>query len=393
MCKLNFIHIKSIQSVMKTIRHYFDLSIGYSLFLPKLIKALILPLIIVLLVMSNASANYKFPQYDNIYVNDYAVLLDEEARDRIMAYLQEAGAVHGVQITLLTIASLSHYDSAPFPRIEGFATALFNHWGVGDSEKNNGVLILISHSDRKMRIEIGSGYSSSWDHKMKTVIDDVFLPYFKSNDYRLGIEKGVIEVVYLTTNQYPTGIENSMFSKLKHKATLALKKVGAWAYAVLALIGGLLVAGVRYLWRKRPRSCDVCANKMTLLNEVEDNKYIEEPQQLEEYIGSVDYDVWRCNNCSKADVYRYKSLFTSYRLCSECQYQTLAVETSILEHASTTSQGLKRIDYRCKNCNFTDYETRVIPRKSESSSGGSGSSGGGSFGGGSSSGGGASGSW
>ena len=62
---------------MKTIRHYFDLSIGYSLFLPKLIKALILPLIIVLLVMSNASENYKFPQYYNIYVNDYSVLLDE----------------------------------------------------------------------------------------------------------------------------------------------------------------------------------------------------------------------------------------------------------------------------------------------------------------------------
>jgi len=81
-----------------------------------------------------------------------------------MAYLQEAGAVHGVQITLLTIASLSKYDAAPFPRIEGFATALFNHWGVGDSEKNNGVLILISHSDRKMRIEIGSGYSSSWGY-------------------------------------------------------------------------------------------------------------------------------------------------------------------------------------------------------------------------------------
>ena len=41
--------------------------------------------------------------------------------------------------------------------IEDYANKLFRQYGIGDSKKNNGVLILLSIQDRKCRIEVGYG--------------------------------------------------------------------------------------------------------------------------------------------------------------------------------------------------------------------------------------------
>lgn len=51
--------------------------------------------------------------------------------------------------------------------VKRFATRLFNSWGLGDRQKNNGVLLLVSTGDRRVEVEIGRGlnqvgYGERW---------------------------------------------------------------------------------------------------------------------------------------------------------------------------------------------------------------------------------------
>jgi uncharacterized protein len=85
-------------------------------------------------------------------------------------------------------------------------------------------------------------------------------------------------------------------------------------------------------------------------------------------------------------------MFTSYASCSGCGAKTLKSETTTVTSATTTSEGLARVDESCAHCSYTNSYTRTIPRVQESSSSSSGSSSSSSSGG-SSSGGGSSGSW
>lgn len=370
----------------------------------------VLVIFFLLIFQATTSANsFTFPDYDNIYVNDYADLLSDEVERDLTTRLKQAEQ-QGTQITLITINNLSDYGAGP--KIEPFATALFNRWGVGDAKKNNGVMILVARNDRKMRIELGSGYPSSRDYQMKGIIDGVFIPSFKRNNYSRGIKNGTIATInaitqplYRKSTQKKPKVSNFKSSPYEgisvSKPSVNLSEMGLWDYIVyqvkqmglaalafFAPILGALVMGVRALWRRYPRNCSVCESKMYRLPENVEDEHLEGAQKLEEYLKSVDYDVWRCQVCFRIDIYRYKNWFSRYKVCEECGYKTLQATTTVLEYATTSSERRKRIDYLCKYCKFTDYEIRTIPRRRESSSSSSGS-----FSGGSSSGGGASGSW
>ena len=99
-------------------------------------------------------AKSALPEYENIYVNDYAQILDNDAEERIRNSLKELYQYRQIEMTVLTITSMGNYDSRG--PIELFSTRLFNKWGIGDADRNDGVLILVSRNDRKMRIEIAA---------------------------------------------------------------------------------------------------------------------------------------------------------------------------------------------------------------------------------------------
>merc|ERR1712224_1189565 len=69
-------------------------------------------------------------------------------------------------------------------------TAVFNRWGVGSAERNNGVLVLFSKNDRRIEIAVGKRLnhlmSKSWTTNM--LADDV-LPILKKGDYGLGLTR------------------------------------------------------------------------------------------------------------------------------------------------------------------------------------------------------------
>jgi uncharacterized protein len=146
-----------------------------------------------------------------------------------------------------------------------------------------------------------------------------------------------------------------------------------------------------------PYHCHNCNDAMQRLDEKTDDTHLQRYQIVEESIGSIDYDVWRCATCNTMLVYGYDNDSAKADACPECTYKTLqATRKEVMQSATSSSSGWGYQYYACAYCGFKKKETYSIPATG-SSSGSSGSSGssssGGSWGGGSSGGGGAGSSW
>lgn len=332
-------------------------------------------------------AGGRLPGYNDVYVNDDQDLLDDAAETRIRNALIDLYDHTGIEMTLLTIPDMASYGhTGP---IELFATALFNAWGIGDATRNDGVLILISRHDRSMRIELGAGYDGSYDARMQRVIDDAFLPKFRQDKYQAGIEGGVDETIHEIAGIYPGDFDSGTLTLGWSQIIRWLQQIGAWVIGILAAPLAAFALWLRRYLRNRPRPCAQCNTAMSRAGETADDAHLDGGQRLEEYLKSVDYDVWHCPDCGHMDIIRYKSWFSSHGACPQCNYRTMSTTTTILQSATTSSTGRKKLEYNCAHCQYHDTEIRTIPKVSKSSSG----SGRSSFGGGSSSGGGASGSW
>lgn len=147
-----------------------------------------LTLALALLLWPAVTAAEQYPDHVNVWVNDYAGIIDAEAEARITEALRTLKAETGVEATVLTIETRAAYDGAS--SLETFATGLFNHWGIGAAATNTGILILVARADREMRIELGKGYARGYDIIAGDVIDNVFLPAFREDRYSAGIEAG-----------------------------------------------------------------------------------------------------------------------------------------------------------------------------------------------------------
>ena len=78
-----------------------------------------------------------------------------------------------------------------------FAETVFNKWGLGYPECNNGVLLFLSIKDKILSITPGSGITSDVlsDFDKEHIIIDAIKPYLKNKRYGDGLRKGVNELV------------------------------------------------------------------------------------------------------------------------------------------------------------------------------------------------------
>ncbi|MCI2398728.1 TPM domain-containing protein [Aliiroseovarius subalbicans] len=140
------------------------------------------------LLLPGLAQAQSWPIYENTYVNDYANLLEEDAETRVRRQLEVLREETGIEATVLTLFTRKGFEEAG--SMETFATGLFNHWGIGDATRNDGILIMVLSEDREMRIELGSGYGAGFDREAQDVIDRVFLPAFQADDMQYGVEAG-----------------------------------------------------------------------------------------------------------------------------------------------------------------------------------------------------------
>ena len=120
-----------------------------------------------------------------IYVQDYAGVLSAP----VQSYLQELGAQLDRRTTAqLVVVTVKSLNGAP---LEEYSLQILRQWGIGNKEKNNGVLMLISTGDRRSRIEVGYGLEGRLTDSFTGQIQDQYMiPYFRKGTYEEGIAKG-----------------------------------------------------------------------------------------------------------------------------------------------------------------------------------------------------------
>ncbi len=132
-------------------------------------------------------------------VVDIADILSPHAEAEITALLRAHEDSTGNQIAVLTIPSL---DGAV---LEEFATTVFRTWGLGEEDRNNGVLILIARDDRKIRIEVGFGLEGALtDASAGAIIRNEMTPRFRDGDFSGGTLAAARAVVQTIDGTYVT---------------------------------------------------------------------------------------------------------------------------------------------------------------------------------------------
>lgn len=358
-------------------------------------------------VVSAAAQGGVYPDYEDVYINDYAGVIDASDEAEIRTMLEWLYADYGFEVAVLTVDSYREY-SAHNETIEVFAKGVFNTWGVGDAERNDGVLLVVAIEEREVRIEVGVGYGDSLDADMQAVIDEQIIPAFRRDDYSGGIVAGAQGIVLVLTGDSPavlvaTEAPPSMNSSGDSTAAPAVTATATRARMATAtrvsaappvattasdadgddsgvnpyMVGGagaglLGVGGVvaRRYWRYRQRKCSACGAMMQRLDEVADDVHLSSGEKAEELLASIDYDVWLCPRCGRHDIRGYTNFLARYRHCPSCHSRTLRVESRTTVSPTTTHDGEKVIEQFCYHCKYGDKQTIILPMIEVSSGGG-----------------------
>jgi uncharacterized protein len=337
------------------------------------------------------------------WVSDMAGVIDNDTQRRLNALID-----HLEQQTSAEIAVVSIWRTDGRTPKE-FATALLNLWGVGKQGKDNGILVLLVLESRRIEVETGYGVESILpDGKVGEILRTHVVPRFKQGDFGGGLLAGVQRMASVIAGEPLEETSRSPVQPAFPLVATSPRRSSPVLRWLLVFVGmpvlGLVLMVVGYAIKQaRVRYCSQCHRKMRRLTEAQDDAYLAVDQKFEEELGSVDYRVWRCDDCQLCTVERVVRWSKGYEDCPQCQHRTVRVLSQTLLEPTVEREGKKAVTRTCRSqhCNWQSTAEEVIARRvfattsstgwSHSGSGGGGS--GGSFGGGSSGGGGAGSSW
>lgn len=295
-----------------------------------------LRLIAVVLTLAAPVCAQDLPAPQSDTLSDFADVLDATEEGRITRLLTDMRDATGVQMVVVTVASLGSQGGAGMT-IETYGKTLFNAWGIGGADRNDGILLLLDTDAREARIALGAGYDPVYDGRAARVLSTAVLPALRAGQMAGGIEAGITSsrdrlVTPFLAGQ-PVTLTDGFETPDDGSSGPSTAILGFGAVAGLAGFG---------IWRNR----------------------------------------------------------RAQRTCPNCGAQTLERSREVINQPSRNDTGLGMQHLTCSACGFTDHKSYPISFSSRearrdrsvgSKSGSSGRSGG--FGGGRSSGGGASGKW
>lgn len=145
------------------------------------------------LVCAAPAQTLDFPQLTGRVV-DEAGILNSDARAALTRISSDLEAKSTDQLVIVTLRNLRGTS------IEDYGYQLGRAWKIGQKDKNNGVLLIVAPTERKVRIEVGYGLEGTLtDAITKFIIENAIIPRFKAADFPGGIKRGAEDVVSVLT--------------------------------------------------------------------------------------------------------------------------------------------------------------------------------------------------
>ncbi len=333
------------------------------------------------------------------FIADPDNLVPAAYRDSINAALKTLRQTTSAEAMAVVVGD---YDSKYYDYNE-FATAIFDQWGLGKKDKDNGLLILIVMDRREAVIRTGKGLEGLLpDAVCARIFRNIIVPNLRQGQTGQAILASVNAISQILSDPAATDeILSSeadadtrgsaddidgfhiylglscilavfmLFIFLISLATLRGKSdhqkynsLITWRDPMLIFtflgIGIPSVATIPLLlllnhWRNHSRHCPNCHARMTRLDEVSDNAFLTPAQDLEEQLGSVDYDVWLCTQCNETDILPYTNRHdTKHIECQLCHARTAVLtKARVIQKPTATQKGRGMKVYECKHCHGT----------------------------------------
>ncbi len=156
---------------------------------PPAIPALITVLLVWLLAALPAlAAPPTFPALSGRVV-DQARLLSPAREAELTETLAALERDTDDQLVVVTVNSLEGLE------IEDYGYQLGRAWGIGQTDDDNGVLLIVAPEERKVRIEVGYGLEPVLTDALSAlIIQNEILPSFRTGGYEAGITRGVAAI-------------------------------------------------------------------------------------------------------------------------------------------------------------------------------------------------------
>ncbi|MBC6610977.1 TPM domain-containing protein [Hymenobacter sp. BT507] len=151
-------------------------------------RFLVFVLAVALSLSHTATAAGELPPRPNpfTFVTDKAQLLDATDARKLENGLRTYADNNGTQVVVVTVPTLKGRSVADYARALGTA------WGVGQRDRNNGVVVLIAAQERQVSIQAGSGLRSQITPALTDrIISQQMGPQFKQGRYFAGLRAGL----------------------------------------------------------------------------------------------------------------------------------------------------------------------------------------------------------
>lgn len=201
--------------------------------------------IAVLLLVLPVSAADKYPEpTSRFFVNDFADVIEQAAEEEIYSKAAALQEKTTAQVVVVTVNTLDGEEPADY------ALGLGRQWGVGQEDEDNGIVILLSKTERQIYIAVGYGLEGALpDSKTGRIIDAYGLDYLKKDDFSAGLLEifgAIVNEVYIEYGEEPeegyTPIEDTDEETLEEYGA---RVAASWVIMIACVILFVLVFGRR----------------------------------------------------------------------------------------------------------------------------------------------------
>lgn len=121
---------------------------------------------------------------ENQYVLDSAGVLSDSIEQYIISENQKLFKESGGEIVIVAVDFLGGEE------IDDYVYDMFNAWGIGSKERNNGILLVLAIGEDNYYVQAGYGIEDYFDAaKLQGLVDDYLEDDFAAGDYEAGVKK------------------------------------------------------------------------------------------------------------------------------------------------------------------------------------------------------------
>lgn len=172
-------------------------------------------------------------QTTGTWVVDQADILPPAAETQLDQQISQLERDTSAEIAVVTVLNLE-----PEQSLQDLGKALFNHWGIGKVGLDNGILLLVSRSDRQVNITLGDGLVTVIPPtELDRILAEAMLPRFRTNDFDAGVIAGATALEKLVRER--ANVLATLTPVVPHPILVSSVMAG------LALVGGAGVLLIR----------------------------------------------------------------------------------------------------------------------------------------------------